>query len=54
MKTTRRGVEDTIKENTEECMLIGGDFSGKIRERGARNWEEQKGEREVLPEEPVC
>jgi hypothetical protein len=42
MKTTRRGVEDTIKENREECMLIGGDFSGKIRERGARNGKRRK------------
>jgi hypothetical protein len=23
MKITRRGVEDTIKENKEECMLMG-------------------------------
>jgi hypothetical protein len=23
IKTTRRGVEDTIKENSEECMLMG-------------------------------
>jgi hypothetical protein len=37
IKTTRRGVEDAIKENKEECMLMGGDFTGRIRERGARN-----------------
>jgi endonuclease/exonuclease/phosphatase (EEP) superfamily protein YafD len=30
MKITRRGVEDTIKENKEECMLMGGDFNGRI------------------------
>jgi hypothetical protein len=35
MKTTRRGVEDTRKENREECMLMGGDFSG-VGEREAR------------------
>jgi hypothetical protein len=42
MKTTRRGVEDTIKQNTEECMLIGGDFNWRIGERGARRWEEER------------
>jgi hypothetical protein len=40
MKITRRGVEDTIKKNREECMLMGGDFNGRIGERGARNWKE--------------
>jgi hypothetical protein len=40
VKTTKRGVEDTMKENREEeCMLMGGDFNGRIGERGARNWE---------------
>jgi endonuclease/exonuclease/phosphatase family metal-dependent hydrolase len=42
IKTTRRGVENTIKQNTEECMLIGGDFNWRIGERGARKWEEDR------------
>jgi hypothetical protein len=41
MKTTIIiGVEDAMKENREDCMLFGGDFNGRIGERGARNWEE--------------
>jgi hypothetical protein len=43
MKTTIRGVEDTIKENREECKILGGDFNGRIGERGARNWGERRG-----------
>jgi hypothetical protein len=42
IKTTIRGVEDTIKENREECMLMRGDFNGRIGERGARSWEEER------------
>jgi hypothetical protein len=42
MKTTRRRVEDAMKENREECMLMGGDFNGRIGERGVRNWEEER------------
>jgi hypothetical protein len=34
MKTTRRGVEDAIKENTEECVLMGGCFNGRIGQCG--------------------
>jgi hypothetical protein len=30
VKTTRRRVEDAIKENRDECMLMGGDFNGRI------------------------
>jgi hypothetical protein len=37
IKTTRRGVEDAIKENREECVLMGGCFNGRIGERGAGN-----------------
>jgi hypothetical protein len=37
MKTTRRRVEDAMKENREDCILLRGDFNGRIRERGARN-----------------
>jgi hypothetical protein len=43
MKITRRRIEDAMKENREEFMLMGGDFNGRIGERGARNWEEEKG-----------
>jgi hypothetical protein len=42
MKTTRRRVEDVMKENREEFMLMGGDFNGRIGEREARNWEEER------------
>jgi hypothetical protein len=42
MKTTRRRVEDARTENRENCILLGGDFNGRIRERGARNWEEER------------
>jgi hypothetical protein len=42
VKTTRRRVEDSMKENREEGMVMGGDFSGRIGERGARNWEERR------------
>jgi hypothetical protein len=41
MKTKMRGVEDTIKENRHEWMLLGGDFNERIEERGPRNWEEE-------------
>jgi hypothetical protein len=41
MKTRMRGVEDTIKENRQEWMLLGGNFNGRIEERGPRNWEEE-------------
>jgi hypothetical protein len=43
MKTTRRRVEDAMKENRED-ILLRGDFNGRIRERGARNWEEEGGD----------
>jgi hypothetical protein len=32
----------TIKENRKECMLMGGDVNGRVGERGARNWEEER------------
>jgi hypothetical protein len=48
MKTTIRGVEDKIKENRENCMLLGGDFNGRIGERGARNWEEEREDGEKI------
>jgi hypothetical protein len=44
MKTTRRRVEDAMKENREECMLMGRDFNGRIGESGAINWEEERGD----------
>jgi hypothetical protein len=37
VKRTRRRVEDAMKENREECMLMRGDFNRRIGERGARN-----------------
>jgi hypothetical protein len=43
MRTTTRRVENTIKKDREECMLVGGDFNGRIGERVARNREEEKG-----------
>jgi hypothetical protein len=44
VKTTRRRVKDAMKENREECMLMGGDFNGRIRERGTGNWQEERGD----------
>ncbi|KAJ3634805.1 hypothetical protein MTP99_007750 [Tenebrio molitor] len=43
MRTTTRRVENTVKKDREECILVGGDFNGGIVERGARNWEEENG-----------
>jgi endonuclease/exonuclease/phosphatase family metal-dependent hydrolase len=42
MKTIRRRVQDGMKENREDCILLRGDFNGRIGERGARNWEEER------------
>jgi hypothetical protein len=33
-----------MKENREDRILLGGDFNGRIGERGARNWEVEKGD----------
>jgi hypothetical protein len=44
MKTTTRRVEDTMKKDKEECMLVGADFNGRIGSRGARNWEGGRGD----------
>ncbi|KAH0821337.1 hypothetical protein GEV33_001453 [Tenebrio molitor] len=44
MKTTRRRVEDAMKENKEDCILLGGDFNGNIGESEGKNWEENRGE----------
>jgi hypothetical protein len=33
-----------MKENREDRILLGGNFNGRIGERGARNWEEEKGD----------
>jgi hypothetical protein len=44
MKTTRRRVEDAMKENWEDRILLGGDFNGRTGERGARNWEQDRGD----------
>jgi hypothetical protein len=43
MRITTGRVENTMKMDREECMLVGGDFNGRIGERGARNWEERRG-----------
>jgi hypothetical protein len=42
MKTTRKRIEDAMKENRDDRILFGGDFNGRIGERGARNWEEER------------
>jgi hypothetical protein len=39
IKTCRRHNE---KKNREDCILLGGDFNGRIGERGTRNWEEER------------
>jgi hypothetical protein len=44
IKTTRKRVEDAMKENREDCIFLGRDFSGRIAERGTRNWEEERGD----------
>jgi hypothetical protein len=44
IKTTRKRVEDAMKENREDCIFLGSDFSGRIAERGTRNWEEERGD----------
>jgi hypothetical protein len=36
MKTTRRRVEDTMKENRENCIFLEEDFNGRIGEREAK------------------
>jgi hypothetical protein len=41
MKITRRRVEDAMKENREDRILLEEDFNGRIGERGARNWEKK-------------
>jgi hypothetical protein len=41
MRTITRRVENIMKDRNE-CMLVGGDLNGRIGERGARNWEEEK------------
>jgi hypothetical protein len=44
MRITTRRVENTMKKDREEWMLVRGDFNGRIGERGARNWEGEKGD----------
>jgi hypothetical protein len=53
MRTTTRRVENTVKKDREECMLVGGDFNGRIGERGARNWEEEKGDGRIKTKDKV-
>jgi hypothetical protein len=47
MRTTTRRVENTMKKDREECMLVEGDVNERIEERGARNWEEEKGDGKI-------
>jgi hypothetical protein len=35
MKTTRRRVKDAMKEDSEDCILLGGNFIGRIGQRVA-------------------
>jgi hypothetical protein len=41
-KIIRGLVENTIKENREDCMLLGKDFNRRTGEREARNWEQER------------
>jgi hypothetical protein len=41
IKITISRVEYAIKGNREDCTLLGGNFNGRIGERGARNWEKE-------------
>ncbi|KAJ3625182.1 hypothetical protein MTP99_018744 [Tenebrio molitor] len=47
MKTTRRSVEDAMKKNRKDRVLLGGDFKGRIGERG---WEILNGNRQGYEE----
>jgi hypothetical protein len=42
VKTTRRRVQDAMKENRKECMFMEGDINGRIGKRGVRSWEEER------------
>jgi hypothetical protein len=54
MKTTRRRrVENAMKEKREDRILLGGDFNGRIGERGARNWKEERGDGERKPKDKM-
>jgi hypothetical protein len=54
VKTTRRRVEDAMKENRKECMVMGvGDFNGRIGETGARNWGAEKGDEKTKSKDKV-
>jgi hypothetical protein len=33
-----------MKENREDRILLGGEFNERIGERGARKWEEERGD----------
>jgi hypothetical protein len=45
MKTTRRRVEDAMKGNREECMLMGGKMrEGMGKENPKTRWKMQRGE----------
>jgi hypothetical protein len=42
------------KRKREDCMLLGGDFNWRIEERGARNWEEERGDGEKIQRQGKC
>jgi selenophosphate synthetase-related protein len=45
MKITRRRVEDAMKgKNKEDRIVLGGDFNGRIGERGPRNGDKERRE----------
>jgi hypothetical protein len=47
MKTTRRRVEDAMKENWEDRILLGGDFNGRTREKRSKKLGTGEGRWEV-------
>jgi hypothetical protein len=50
---TRSGVEDVMKENREDRIILEGDFKGRIGERRARNWEEERGYGKIKSKDKV-
>jgi hypothetical protein len=42
-----------MKENREDRIILEGDFKGRIGERGARNWEEERGYGKIKSKDKV-
>jgi hypothetical protein len=42
-----------MTENREDCILLGGDSNGRIGEREARSWEEERGDGKRKPKDKV-